>query len=288
MTSDRSPSPKDSHLSIVHQPSQSINPDQEPEYIEASITNIRPQISDAFLTPWGMGAIFIFLIANSLLSLNQWFAATNSVTSTSTTPKNSPLYNQQNTALNLDKLVKTAPNVQKTLKNSLITTIPAPPVVNNLPAPRNLTNALLPPNLPPPLMPAHQLPTRKIKQSLPVAVTSPQTPVSSLVSAPPPPPTITQSAPPAPSPAVMNEQMLEELRKREESPANLPFFQREKARRLADHNRQEATELMQQLPSQLQVQPSPSSQPLPAQPNPSQSPVPSSIIIDRSGTSVNY
>jgi hypothetical protein len=82
--------------------------------------------------------------------------------------------------------------------------------------------------------------------------------------------------------------MLEELRQREESPANLPFFQREKARRLADQNPQDAAELMKQLPPELQVAPSPSSPPPSETVNPSQSPVPSSIIIDRSGTSVNY
>lgn len=82
--------------------------------------------------------------------------------------------------------------------------------------------------------------------------------------------------------------MLEELRQREESPANLPFFEQEKARRLANQNPQDATELMKQLPPELQASPSPSS-PAPSETaDPSQSPVPSSIIIDRSGTSVNY
>ncbi|MFM7714229.1 MAG: hypothetical protein ACKO7A_16435, partial [Microcystis sp.] len=110
-------------------------------------------------------------------------------------------------------------------------------------------------------------------------------PASSLVSAPPPPP---PQVNPAPSTAIINERMLEELRQREESPANLPFFQREKARRLANQNRQDATELMKQLPPELQASPSPSS-PAPSETaDPSQSPVPSSIIIDRSGTSVNY
>jgi hypothetical protein len=295
MKPDRSPSPQDSPTSIVHQPTSAIQPDQEPEYLEASFISVHPRAKDIFFTPWGIGAIAILLIANSLLSLNQWLTFTNP---TPTKAENSPLNNRKNTALNLDKLVAIAPPVPKTLKTrpianipappvktSPIANIPAPPVVNSPPSARNLTNALLPPNLPPSLMPAHQLPAGKIKQSLPVAVTPPSAPpVSSLASAPPPPAKVA----PAPSPAIINERMLEELRQREESPANLPFFQREKARRLADHNRQDATELMQQLPPQLQVSPSPSSPAPPETANPSQSPVPSSIIIDRSGTSVNY
>jgi len=238
----------------------------------------------------------IFLIANSLLSLNQW------LTSTTPTPRkaeNSPREQHQNNSRHLDRLIAIARPVQKTpqtslsvnipappVKTSPITNITAPPVVQSPPTAINPTNALLPPNPPPSLMPAHQLPVSKIEQSLPVSPPDPSTPpVSSLVSAPPPPP---PQVTPVPSPAVINERMLEELRQREESPANLPFFQREKARRLADQNPQDAAELMKQLPPELQASPSPSSPPPSETVNPSQSPVPSSIIIDRSGTSVNY
>lgn len=295
MKSDQSPSPQDSSLSIVHQPNSAIQPNQEPEYLEASFISVYPSAKEIFLTSWGIGAMVIFLIANSLLSLNQWLTST---TPTPTKAENSTLDHRKNTDLNLNKLVAIAPPVRKPLltspianipappvKTSPIANIPAPPVVNSPPSARNLTNALLPPHPPTAVMPAHQLPVGKIKQSLPVAPTRPSAPpASSLVSAPPPPPQAT----PAPSPALINERMLDELRQREESPANLPFFQREKARRLANQNRQDATELMKQLPPQLQVSPSPSSPPPSATPNPSQSPIPSSIIIDRSGTSVNY
>ena len=296
MKSDRSPSSQDLPLSIVHQPSSAIDPAQEPEYLEAAVINVYPQAKDIFFTPWGIGAMAIFLIANSLLSLNQW------LTNTTATPRkaeNSPREQHQNNSRHLDRLIAIARPVQKTpqtspianipappLKTSSIANIPAPPVVQPPPSAVNLTNALLPPNPPPSLMPAHQLPVSKIEQSLPVAPPDPATPpVSSLVSAPPPPP---PQVTPVPSPAVINERMLEELRQREESPANLPFFQREKARRLANQNPQDAAELMKQLPPELQVAPSPSSPPPSETVNPSQSPVPSSIIIDRSGTSVNY
>lgn len=296
MKSDRSPSPQDSPLSIVHQPSSAIDPAQEPEYLEASVINVYPPAKDVFFTPWGIRAMVIFLIANSLLTLNQW------LTSTTPTPRkaeNSPREQHQNNSRHLDRLIAIARPVQKTpqtslsvnipappVKTSPITNITAPPVVQSPPTAINPTNALLPPNPPPSLMPPHQLPVSKIEQSLPVAPPAPATPpVSSLVSAPPPPP---PQVTPVPSPAVINERMLEELRQREESPANLPFFQREKARRLADQNRQDAAELMKQLPPELQVPPSPSS-PAPSETaDPPQSPVPSSIIIDRSGTSVNY
>ena len=296
MKSDRSPSSQDLPLSIVHQPSSAIDPAQEPEYLEASVINVYPPAKDVFFTPWGIRAMVIFLIANSLLSLNQWL--------TSTTPpprkaENSPREQHQNNSRHLDRLIAIARPVQKTpqtslsvnipappVKTSPITNITAPPVVQSPPTAINLTNALLPPNPPPSLMPAHQLPVSKIEQSLPVSPPDPSTPpVSSLVSAPPPPP---PQVTPVPSPAVINERMLEELRQREESPANLPFFQREKARRLADQNPQDAAELMKQLPPELQASPSPSSPPPSETVNPSQSPVPSSIIIDRSGTSVNY
>jgi hypothetical protein len=298
MKSDRSPSSQDLPLSIVHQPSSAIDPAREPEYLEAAVINVYPPAKDVFFTPWGIRAMVIFLIANSLLSLNQW------LTSTTPTPRkaeNSPREPHQNNSRHLDRLIAIARPVQKTpqtslsvnipappVKTSPITNITAPPVVQSPPTAINPTNALLPPNPPPSLMPAHQLPVSKIEQSLPVAPPAPGTPpVSSLVSAPPPPP---PQVTPAPSTAIINERMLEELRQREESPANLPFFQREKARRLANQNRQDATELMKQLPPELQVSPSPSpSSPAPSETaNPSQSPVPSSIIIDRSGTSVNY
>ncbi|KAB0239775.1 hypothetical protein EZJ55_03245 [Microcystis aeruginosa EAWAG127a] len=296
MKSDRSPSSQDLPLSIVHQPSSAIDPAQEPEYLEASIINVYPQAKDIFFTPWGIRAMVIFLIANSLLSLNQW------LTSTTPTPRkaeNSPREQHQNNSRHLDRLIAIAGQVQKTPQTSPIANIPAPPVktspIANIPAPLvvqsppnaiNPTNALLPPNPPPSFIPVHQLPVSKIEQSLPVAAASPNTPpASSLVSAPPPPP---PQVTPAPSTAIINERMLEELRQREESPANLPFFEREKARRLANQNRQDATELMKQLPPELQASPSPSS-PAPSETaDPSQSPVPSSIIIDRSGTSVNY
>ncbi len=296
MKSDRSPSSQDLPLSIVHQPSSAIDPAREPEYLEAAVINVYPPAKDVFFTPWGIRAMVIFLIANSLLSLNQW------LTSTTPTPRkaeNSPREPHQNNSRHLDRLIAIARPVQKTpqtslsvnipappVKTSPITNITAPPVVQSPPTAINPTNALLPPNPPPSLMPAHQLPVSKIKQSLPVSPPDPSTPpVSSLVSAPPPPPS---QVTPVPSPAVINERMLEELRQREESPANLPFFQREKARRLADQNPQDAAELMKQLPPELQVAPSPSSPPPSETVNPSQSPVPSSIIIDRSGTSVNY
>ncbi|MCA2658206.1 MAG: hypothetical protein IM496_06635 [Microcystis sp. M049S2] len=296
MKSDRSPSSQDLPLSIVHQPSSAIDPAQEPEYLEAAVINVYPPAKDIFFTPWGIRAMVIFLIANSLLTLNQW------LTSTTPTPRkaeNSPREPHQNNSRHLDRLIAIARPVEKTPQTSLIANIPAPPVktrpIANIPAPpvvqpppsaRNLTNALLPPNPPPSLMPAHQLPVSKIEQSLPVAPPDPATPpVSSLVSAPPPPP---PQVTPAPSTAIINERMLEELRQREESPANLPFFQREKARRLADQNRQDAAELMKQLPPELQVAPSPSSLAPSETADPPQSPVPSSIIIDRSGTSVNY
>ncbi|MDT3675541.1 hypothetical protein [Microcystis wesenbergii] len=296
MKSDQSPSPQDSPLSIVHQPSSAIDPAQEPEHLEAAIINVYPPAKDVFFTPWGIGAMAIFLIANILLSLNQW------LTTTPPTPRkaeNSLLGHRKNNSRHLDRLIAIARPVQKTpqtspianipappVKTSPITNITAPPVVQSPPTARNLTNALLPPNPPPSLMPAHQLPVSKIEQSLPVAPPDPATPpVSSLVSAPPPPP---PQVTPVPSPAVINERMLEELRQREESPANLPFFQREKARRLANQNPQDAAELMKQLPPELQVAPSPSSPPPSETADPSQSPVPSSIIIDRSGTSVNY
>jgi hypothetical protein len=296
MKSDRSPSSQDSSLSIVHQPSLAIDPAQEPEHLEVSIIKVYPPAKDVFFTPWGVGAMVIFLIANSLLSLNQW------LTTTPPTPRqaeNSLLGQRKNNSRHLERLIAIARPVQKTPQTSPIANIPAPPLktspIANIPAPPvvqspltaiNPTNALLPPNPPPSPMPAHQLPVSKLKQSLPVAPTSPGTPpVSSLVSAPPPPP---PQVTPAPSTAIINERMLEELRQREESPANLPFFQREKARRLANQNRQEAVELMKQLPPELQASPSPSS-PAPSETaDPSQSPVPSSIIIDRSGTSVNY
>ena len=296
MKSDRSPSSQDLPLSIVHQPSSAIDPAQEPEYLEAAVINVYPQAKDIFFTPWGIRAMVIFLIANILLTLNQW------LTNTTPTPRkaeNSLLGQHKNNSRHLDRLIAIARPVEKTPQTSAIANIPAPPVktspITNIPAAPvvqppptaiNLTNTLLPPNPPPSLIPAHPLPVSKIQQSLPVAPTSPGTPpASSLVAAPPPPP---PQVTPAPSTAIINERMLEELRQREESPANLPFFQREKARRLANQNRQDATELMKQLPPELQVSPSPSSPPPSETANPSQSPVPSSIIIDRSGTSVNY
>ncbi|MFM6406156.1 MAG: hypothetical protein ACKPGT_16420, partial [Microcystis sp.] len=76
MKSDRSPSSQDSSLSIVHQPSSAIDPAQEPEHLEASIIKVYPPAKDVFFTPWGVGAMVIFLIANSLLSLNQWLTTT--------------------------------------------------------------------------------------------------------------------------------------------------------------------------------------------------------------------
>ncbi|MFN7319255.1 MAG: hypothetical protein ACK5SO_01505, partial [bacterium] len=230
MKSDRSPSSQDLPLSIVHQPSSAIDPAQEPEYLEAAVINVYPQAEDVFFTPWGIRAMVIFLIANSLLSLNQW------LTSTTPTPRkaeNSLLGQRKNNSRHLDRLIAIARPVQKTpqtspianipappVKTSPITNITAPPVVQSPPTARNLTNALLPPNPPPSPMPAHQLPVSKLKQSLPVAPPDPSTPpVSSLVSAPPPPP---PQVTPAPSTAIINERMLEELRQREESPANLP------------------------------------------------------------------
>lgn len=296
MKSDRPPSSQDSSLSIVHQPSSAIDPAQEPEYLEAAVINVYPPAKDVFFTPWGIRAMVIFLIANSLLTLNQWLTNT---TPTQTKAENSPLNQHKNNSRHLDRLIAIARPVQKTPQNSAIANIPAPPVktspITNIPVPPvvqspptaiNPTNALLPPNPPPSLMPAHQLPVSKIKQSLPVAPPDPNTPpASSLVSPPPPPP---PQVTPAPSTALINERMLEELRQREESPANLPFFHREKARRLANQNPQDATELMKQLPPELQASPSSSSPAPPETADPSQSPFPSSIIIDRSGTSVNY
>jgi hypothetical protein len=201
MKSDQSPSPQDSPLSIVHQPSSAIDPAREPEYLEAAVINVYPQAKDVFFTPRGIQAMVIFLIANSLLSLNQW------LTSTTPTPRkaeNSPLEQRQNNSRHLDRLIAIARPVQKTpqtspivnipappLKTSPITNITAPPVVQSPPTAISPTNALLPPNPPPSPMPAHQLPVSKLKQSLPVAPPDPGTPpVSSLVSAPPPPPVI--------------------------------------------------------------------------------------------------
>lgn len=199
MKSDQSPSPQDSPLSIVHQPSSAIDPAQEPEQLEAAIINVYPPAKDVFFTPWGIGAMVIFLMANILLSLNQW------LTTTPPTPRkaeNSLLGQRKNNSRHLDRLIAIARPVEKTpqpsaianipappLKTSPITNIPAPPVVQSPPSARNLTNALLPPNPPPSLMPVHQLPVSKIEQSLPVAPPDSSTPpVSSLVSAPPPPP----------------------------------------------------------------------------------------------------
>ncbi|MFM7904220.1 MAG: hypothetical protein ACKPA9_03335, partial [Microcystis sp.] len=252
MKSDRPPSSQDLPLSIVHQPSSAIDPAQEPEYLEAAVINVYPPAKDVFFTPWGIRAMVIFLIANSLLSLNQW------LTNTTPTPRKaetSLLDQHKNNSRHLDRLIAIARPVEKTPQTSAIANIPAPPVktspIANIPAPPvvqsphtaiNLTNTLLPPNPPPSLIPVHQLPVSKIKQSLPVAPPNPNTPpASSLVAAPPPPP---PQVTPAPSTAITNERMLEELRQREESPANLPFFQREKARRLANQNPQDATELM--------------------------------------------
>jgi hypothetical protein len=186
MKSDRSPSSQDLPLSIVHQPSSAIDPAPQPEYLEASVINVYPPAKDVFFTPWGIRAMVIFLIANSLLTLNQW------LTSTTPTPRkaeNSPREQHQNNSRHLDRLIAIARPVEKTPQTSLIANIPAPPVktssIANIPAPPvvqpppsavNLTNALLPPNPQPSLMPAHQLPVSKIEQSLPVAPPGPPNP----------------------------------------------------------------------------------------------------------------
>jgi len=234
MKSDRSPSSQDLPLSIVHQPSSAIDPAQEPEYLEASVINVYPPAKDVFFTPWGIRAMVIFLIANSLLTLNQW------LTSTTPTPRkaeNSPREQHQNNSRHLDRLIAIARPVEKTPQTSLIANIPAPPVktssIANIPAPPvvqsqsppaaiNPTNALLPPNPPPSLMPAHQLPVSKIEQSLPVAPPAPATPpVSSLVSAPPPPP---PQVTPAPSTRSLTNECWRNCVKEKNHPLIYPFF----------------------------------------------------------------
>ena len=166
MKSDRSPSSQDLPLSIVHQPSSAIDPAQEPEYLEAAVINVYPQAEDVFFTPWGIRAMVIFLIANSLLSLNQW------LTTTPPTPRqaeNSLLGQRKNNSRHLERLIAIARPVQKTpqtspianipappLKTSPIANIPAPPVVQIPPTAINPTNALSPANPPSSPMPAHQ------------------------------------------------------------------------------------------------------------------------------------
>ena len=125
MKSDRSPSPQDSPLSIVHQPSSAIDPAREAEYLEAAVINVYPQAEDVFFTPWGIRAMVIFLIANSLLSLNQW------LTSTTPTPmkaETSPREPHHNNPRHLFRLIAIAPPVEKMPQPRPIANISAPPV----------------------------------------------------------------------------------------------------------------------------------------------------------------
>jgi hypothetical protein len=280
MKPDRDESSQPPVTSIVHQPDSAELAAIETEYLDISVTPLHPSPVETFLTPWGIGSIFIFLVANSLLTWSQLLSAPK-VAPTATLPAPVKTF-----ALGLDTLPVTrrpapttaiAPSVRSNLlpiPAKPIASIPAKPVVNSPQATGTLTQALLPPALQPAVMPVHPLAASKVLPSPPAPPAQTQTTPESIVIVGNP--TNTDSiARPTPSPALMNERMLEELRRREESPTNLPFYQREKARRTAVQNQQDATELMKQLPPQFQIPPSP--QPPATQSAPT---VPGEIIIE--------
>ncbi|MEG3436781.1 hypothetical protein V0288_06580 [Pannus brasiliensis CCIBt3594] len=294
MNPDRPPSPEDPTVSIVHRSGRSSLYDPDTDYLEASVTSIAPSPVEAFLTPWGIGSIFIFLLANSLLTWSQLM---------SPTPRPSigevPAKTAETTALNLDTLVNVAgpakapvtPGTLPVTSTVPVTTAPissipippAKPVLRPTQPTGSLAGALLPPSLQPALMPAHTLPVSQIRQSLPAPAVPPSPPAPIVAIDPPKTSaTVSRNPPPSPSPALLNERMVDELRRREEAASNQPFFQREKTRRMNLQNQRETNELQRQLPPRPTNPPSPDAET--SQPRPT---APGTIIIDRSGSSVN-
>lgn len=286
-------------VSLVHQPSQMRVDDLVEEsptaderegiavYLEPSTGD--SHLLDSLLTPWGMGAIFLLIIANGFLSWGQWSNTPTKKTAQVPTVNyfNSKLaIPVQTNSLSLNSLSTLTLTPQKTIKPSVThknlpqlvrPTTTVKPVATN---PGSLTQALLPPSVQPKVMSTYSVapepPT--LRQSLPVA----PLPVASQPVAPPkielqpaPSPSIAPSNDRTISPqlrAIANEQILEQLRQRENPAATLSFQQRAKARLDAAQRQQNPTEIMQQMQQQQQQQ----------------QVAPSSIIIDRSGTSINY
>lgn len=296
MHPDRPPSPEDPTVSIVHRPASSALYDPDPDYVEASVTPIAPSPVEAFLTPWGIGSIFIFLLANSLLTWSQLMspAPENSIGETP-----APAKTAKTTTINLDTLVNVAAPVKAPVTPGSLPVAPTVPVttapISSIPTPPpqpvirptqptgNLAGALLSPlspSLQPALMPAHTLSVSQIRQSLPAPSVPPSPPAPIVSIDPPKPPSVvSQNSPP--SPALLNERMVDELRRREEAATNRSFFQREKARRMEIQKQREASELQRQLP------PRPTTETRSSVDSPPRPTAPGTIIIDRSGGSVN-
>ncbi len=269
------PPPESSQdTAIIHQ-SSALDAYQDTEYLEASLADIESPAVNPLLTPWSVGAIVILLVANSLLSWNQLKKEQKQVNNATQVVVEHPL--RVPAALNLAA-------GGRILAPDTVSIMPAPPpppvlavkvppapspqmkAVSAAPAPGTLTRALLPQFVIAPQV--SQSPQQQLMPTYPAPAT---TPVAPKVKAPTSSPKIARkpepevSPQPSPSPAVINERLMEEWRERTEVPLQ-PLYQRRK----------------QQL---LELKAPQNNQPVPPQAEPPQPPekIPSSIIIDRSG-----
>ncbi|MDV3002396.1 MAG: hypothetical protein N5P05_004002 [Chroococcopsis gigantea SAG 12.99] len=266
---------------MIHQVA-SIDSYNETEYIEASIAPLEPpEATNPFITPWSLGALGILLIANTLMSWNQWQKKTPELKTALVTYQDRPI--RIPTALNLTAakiplVADTISIIPAPVASPVSLAVAAPPIPSVKPVTASsggtLTRALLPASVQqvteaggqivqPPLMPSY--PITPPPAPAPVA---PKVKVPKAVIPLAQKPAASQPSP-APSPAIINERMVEELRNREETGLQQTFYQKRK----------------QEL---LELKAPQNNEPLPPQPEAPKPPekIPGSIIIDRSGAVV--
>lgn len=237
------------------------------------VTPREKQVWEQLATPWGMGALFVFLLANTLLSWIQWSNYQQSSDTVSVyndsvselSPPNSNLATVQGEKnLTLDKLstfvpIKSPVNVPKSVvpisQNKIVSKPPTAPK----PVTNNLTNAMLPPSLQPQFIPVTVPVTSapSLSQSL-TPVSPPITPVTvptqPVVMTPPPAPTqpLAISTPPAPSSSQrnieLNRQMIsDQMRIREQEQISQGANNQTGLTPRSPQNQQDTSALVEQL-----------------------------------------
>ncbi|WP_013323472.1 hypothetical protein [Gloeothece verrucosa] len=250
---------------------------------------IEKQWLEQLLTPWGLGAIFILLTANMLLSWSQWssqkhlaqshpesnrisqpLSPTSALNSTRETSKNLSL--DQLSVLSVPDSSATRISPSLNLNSQTIKKTEAPktstssrPIQTATPkAASNLTNALLPPSLQPSLVQTYppvlpnsgetvSVPVMPASQSGTPSVPQPQTVAPPVKAAVSPAPVANPPNQKAQQAQLDRERMLEQIRAQQENVTPLGFNHRIRAKLRATENKQDPSQLMEQL-QQLQQQ----------------------------------
>ncbi len=248
-------------FTLVHRRERQNGEEELIAFVEPSASEQEPLSPEQawlgqFFTPWGIGSIFLLLIANTLLTVTQQTNPQIVATVQAPKPTTEVSLGNLNSSLNLSSLstipaesataptlvkLPTQPTSQKSPQP--VTKIPSPP-----PPPSNLTKAILPPSLQPQLMPTYPLS---------VAPSVSQTPVSPIINQPlPPPPSSQTSLNHLPTPTATitsqnpNTQLIEQqqrvdlMRIEQENPP-LPTFNQQAKAKL------QAAQQPQQVPDQL-------------------------------------